>query len=40
MADPTAEIIGIKALGLDPEDEKKILGGNLARIFGLKGLIG
>jgi len=35
MADPVAEIAGIKALGLDPEDEAKVLGGNMQRILGL-----
>jgi predicted TIM-barrel fold metal-dependent hydrolase len=36
MADPGAEIAGIRALGLPEDDEKKILGGNLARILGLQ----
>jgi predicted TIM-barrel fold metal-dependent hydrolase len=36
MADPQAEIAGIKALGLSAEDEALVLGGNLARILGLK----
>ena len=36
MADPGAEIAGIRALGLPKDDEKKILGGNLARILGLQ----
>ncbi|NDC89016.1 MAG: amidohydrolase [Bacteroidetes bacterium] len=35
MADPVAEIAGIKALGLNPEDEAKVLGGNMARMLGL-----
>jgi predicted TIM-barrel fold metal-dependent hydrolase len=35
MADPVAEIAGIKALGLDPDDEAKVLGGNMKRILGL-----
>lgn len=35
MADPAAEIAAIRALGLTPEEEAGILGGNLARILGL-----
>lgn len=34
MADPVAEIAGIRALGLSPQDEAAVLGGNLARILG------
>jgi hypothetical protein len=37
MADPVAEIAGIRALGMSPEDEAKVLGGNLARILGIEG---
>jgi predicted TIM-barrel fold metal-dependent hydrolase len=35
MADPAAEIAAVRALGLDPESEQAILGGNLARLLGL-----
>ncbi|MFW6773923.1 amidohydrolase family protein [Nocardioides sp. CPCC 205120] len=35
MADPAAEIAAIRNLGLTPEEEAAILGGNLARILGL-----
>ncbi|MDT9591631.1 amidohydrolase family protein [Nocardioides zeae] len=35
MADPAAEIAAIRNLGLTPEEEAGILGGNLARILGL-----
>jgi len=35
MADPAAEIAAIRGLGLTPEEEDGILGGNLARILGL-----
>src|SRR5690606_5694378 len=35
MTDPAAEIAAIRALGLPPEDEAAILGGNLARLLGL-----
>lgn len=35
MTDPAAEISAIRALGLAPEDESAILGGNLARILGI-----
>jgi uncharacterized protein len=35
MADPAAEIASIRNLGLTPEEEAGILGGNLARILGL-----
>jgi predicted TIM-barrel fold metal-dependent hydrolase len=35
MADPAAEIAAIRALGLTPEEEAGILGGNLARILGI-----
>jgi uncharacterized protein len=35
MADPAAEIAAIRALGLTPEEEAAVLGGNLAAILGL-----
>ncbi|MFG1948501.1 amidohydrolase family protein [Nonomuraea sp. NPDC048826] len=35
MTDPAAEIAAVRALGLPPEDEAAILGGNLARLLGL-----
>lgn len=35
MADPEAEIAGVRALGLSKDDESAILGGNLARILGI-----
>lgn len=35
MADPAAEIVAVRALGLTREEEEGILGGNLARILGL-----
>jgi predicted TIM-barrel fold metal-dependent hydrolase len=35
MADPSAEIAAIRALGLTTDEEAGILGGNLARILGL-----
>jgi len=37
MTDPGAEIAGIKALGLPPDDEAESLGGNLAALLGLPG---
>jgi len=37
MADPVAEIAGVRALGLSAEDEAKILGGNMARLLGISG---
>ena len=36
MTDPATEIAAVKALGLDPDDEAKILGGNLARLLDLE----
>jgi len=36
MADPAAEIAAIRRLGLTPEEEAGVLGGNLARILGLE----
>ena len=35
MADPAAEIAAIRKLGLTPEEEAGVLGGNLARILGV-----
>ena len=35
MTDPAAEIAAIRALGLEPDEEAAILGGNLARLLGL-----
>lgn len=35
MADPVAEIAGVRALGLSQSDETAVLGGNLARILGM-----
>lgn len=35
MADPAAEIASIRNLGLTPEEEDGILGGNLARLLGI-----
>lgn len=35
MADPAREITFIRSLGLDPDDERALLGGNLAELFGL-----
>jgi predicted TIM-barrel fold metal-dependent hydrolase len=35
MTDPAAEIAAIRALGLPPEDEAAILGGNLAALLGI-----
>ena len=35
MTDPAAEIAAIRALGLTPEEEAAVLGGNLAAILGL-----
>lgn len=35
MADPAAEIAAIRRLGLTPEEEAAILGGNIARILGI-----
>jgi uncharacterized protein len=35
MADPGAEIAAIRRLGLNPDEENAILGGNLARILGI-----
>ena len=35
MTDPAAEIAAIRALGLPPEDEAAILGGNLATLLGI-----
>ena len=35
MTDPAAEIAAIRALGLPPEDEAGILGGNLATLLGI-----
>ena len=35
MADPAAEIVAVRALGLDAASEQAILGGNLARLLGL-----
>ncbi|MET0741119.1 MAG: amidohydrolase family protein [Candidatus Nanopelagicales bacterium] len=35
MTDPAAEIAGVRALGLAPDDEAAVLGGNLARLLGL-----
>jgi uncharacterized protein len=36
MADPTAEIAAIRALGLSDDDTEAVLGGNLARLLGLE----
>jgi hypothetical protein len=36
MANPAAEIAAIRRLGLTPEEEAGVLGGNLARILGLR----
>jgi hypothetical protein len=36
MADPTAEIAAVRALGLTPEEQDAVLGGNLAEILGLR----
>jgi predicted TIM-barrel fold metal-dependent hydrolase len=35
MTDPATEIAAVKALGLAPDDEAKVLGGNLANLLGL-----
>ncbi|MEU1984492.1 amidohydrolase family protein [Nocardia sp. NPDC019395] len=35
MTDPATEIAAIRALGLSPEDENAILGGNLAKLLGI-----
>jgi predicted TIM-barrel fold metal-dependent hydrolase len=35
MTDPAAEITAIRALGLAPDEERAILGGNLAALLGL-----
>jgi predicted TIM-barrel fold metal-dependent hydrolase len=35
MTDPAAEIAAIRSLGLPPEQEEAVLGGNLARVLGL-----
>lgn len=35
MADPAAEIAAIRNLGLTPEEEAAVLGGNLSRLLGL-----
>ncbi len=35
MTDPAAEIAAIRTLGLEPDEEAAILGGNLARLLGL-----
>jgi predicted TIM-barrel fold metal-dependent hydrolase len=36
MTDPATEIAAVKALGLDPDDEAKVLGGNLANVLRLQ----
>jgi hypothetical protein len=36
MTDPATEIAAVRALGLPPEDEAAILGGNLAGLLGLQ----
>jgi uncharacterized protein len=36
MTDPATEIAAVKALGLDPDDEEKVLGGTLANLLSLK----
>ena len=35
MTDPAAEIAAIRSLGLPPDQEEAVLGGNLARVLGL-----
>lgn len=35
MADPSAEVAAIRALGLDDDEVEAVLGGNAARLFGL-----
>lgn len=35
LADPAAEIASIRSLGLEPAEERGILGGNLAQLLGL-----
>jgi hypothetical protein len=35
MADPGGEIEAVRALGLGPDDEAKVLGGNLATLLGI-----
>ncbi|GAA2411241.1 TatD family hydrolase [Actinomadura vinacea] len=35
MTDPAAEIAAIRSLGLTPEEEAGVLGGNLARLLGI-----
>ncbi|WP_328810498.1 amidohydrolase family protein [Rhodococcus sp. NBC_00294] len=36
MTDPATEIAAVRALGLSPEEESGILGGNLARLLGIE----
>jgi predicted TIM-barrel fold metal-dependent hydrolase len=35
MADPAADLAAVRRLGLSPEDEAAVLGGNLERLLGL-----